>query len=283
MSTSADGRIVYSSVEQNIDLWRLPFESARGKVNGPAQRLTSDPSSESRPAISADGSTLIYHRSPSSRTGGTETESPAQRAQLMVTKLEPFEPRSLVLAGDRSYGTIAMHPAGESVLYEVATGPGEYELYELDLDGGGTTSVCRRCGRFGGGISPDGRHRIHFGEVDYRLPIAVAGSRQLVVHDSESSESYVLAEPPDSIIGHPRFSPGGDWVAFHASAGGSQQRQVFVAPFRGGDRIPLDEWIPIAAPRPTRSTPSGGPMETPCTTCPISVGRSQFGRKTSTR
>jgi Tol biopolymer transport system component len=59
-SVAADGTMVVSNEESDLDLWSLPFDATRGKVTGEPQRLTQDVAREAFPSISTDGAKLAY-------------------------------------------------------------------------------------------------------------------------------------------------------------------------------------------------------------------------------
>jgi serine/threonine protein kinase len=59
-SAAAEGTMVVSNEETDLDLWSLPLDARRGIVNGEARRLTQDASRETFPSISADGSKMVY-------------------------------------------------------------------------------------------------------------------------------------------------------------------------------------------------------------------------------
>jgi dipeptidyl aminopeptidase/acylaminoacyl peptidase len=59
-SIASDGTMVVSNEETDLDLWSLPIDADRGRVNGQAKRLTQDAAREACPSISLDGTKLAY-------------------------------------------------------------------------------------------------------------------------------------------------------------------------------------------------------------------------------
>src|SRR5262245_20177883 len=63
--------------------------------------------------------------------------------------------------------------------------------------------------------------------------------------EADSKRKIVLAKHAKRLLSNPRFSPGGRWIAFHASADPAR-RQIFVAPVRSDNQpAPEVDWIPI--------------------------------------
>src|SRR5206468_2851883 len=59
-----------------------------------------------------------------------------------------------------------------------------------------------------------------------------------------TGEQTVFLEHPESSVYRPRLSPDDRWIAFIAVSGRTRS-QVFLAPFRGKERIDPREWVPV--------------------------------------
>ena len=236
---SRGGKIVYSSASQRRDLWRLPVDANTGTAKGPAVRLTSEAAGSSQPAVSADGRVLVYLRAKSTLV--------PDGVQVLVTDLAEFAPTTILAGEQRHYRQLVLEPSGSRVYYEVV----EHLFYE---------SMSRQ--------EPGAVYRVHLaaGRVEKLLQgrrgfLSVSPDEQLLLFRSQPKGQRIFAVDPIAnsemaVLEHetfslqnPVFSPDGQWIAFHANTSGSQQRQVYVAPYRPGDPPPEEEWLAVAAPR----------------------------------
>ena len=62
-TSAPDGRIVFASRQENIDVYSLPLDADLATTKGPLTRLTSDPSIDQRPSLSLDGKKLAWETS----------------------------------------------------------------------------------------------------------------------------------------------------------------------------------------------------------------------------
>jgi Tol biopolymer transport system component len=69
-TVSGTGRVLFSNLTTNEDIWSLPIDANRGvALSEDPTRLTSAPGADRYPSISADGSTVTFQ---SDRTGSRE-------------------------------------------------------------------------------------------------------------------------------------------------------------------------------------------------------------------
>ena len=68
-SLAKTGRLVFSSLVENADIWSLPIDASRGQVKGPPEQLTRDLAADYLPSMSADGKKLAFV---SSRSGNPD-------------------------------------------------------------------------------------------------------------------------------------------------------------------------------------------------------------------
>ena len=59
-SVTSDGRMVFTSRTMGADIWSLPIDADRGKVQGPLKRMTQDLADDYDPTLSTDGGTLVF-------------------------------------------------------------------------------------------------------------------------------------------------------------------------------------------------------------------------------
>jgi len=115
--------------EYTGDLWTVPFSG------GSARRLTTNPGSESAPALSPDGERLAFLSAPER---GAETD-------LLVVDLGPDgsfrgQPRNLTLSWDLEPGSPEWTPDGGAIRFGSRIG-GNTHLFQASLEGGEVVQV----------------------------------------------------------------------------------------------------------------------------------------------
>jgi hypothetical protein len=107
-SASSAGRVVYSSLEQNIDLWLLPLDSDGSGQGGPPRRLTTGVGSEFLPRISANGSTIAYL----SASSAVNT----QKSQVPIAGVSPWRVGPTI-GPVGSYRNLSLNRDGSEIVY----------------------------------------------------------------------------------------------------------------------------------------------------------------------
>ncbi len=227
VGASRGGHVVYSSVEQNIDLWRLPLAQGGGAAAGQPQRLTDRLGAEYQPVLSAHGSRIAYLSSASSRNG--------RRAWVHTGSVVPFRHERL-FSDEDSYTTIALASDGEEILYGVRVGS-KQEIRSASLREGTPRTVCTDCGRLLS-WSP-GRHLV--------LHSGLAPESQIVALDTRTGAHHVIATDSRYDFHDPRISPDGRWLSFHQWRAGVHYRTVSVVRFDISRTATEDDWIDITA------------------------------------
>jgi eukaryotic-like serine/threonine-protein kinase len=219
-SLGAGGKLAYSVLHNNVDLWALPLNTFRGH-GGPLERLTDYPSVDYFPAVSSDGKTLAYM---------------SARAAKADVWLEDLQTRRKTLAaaqvGFGQHPTIARD--GSMLLFGGSKPGGPW--FSLPLLAGEAArpsarrQVCDNCWPVDD-LSSDGKWLLYS-----KQPRKVIAVRDMV----SGRTSELIRAGPD-IIGRARISPDDRWVAFNGSY------DVFLVPFRP-EMPPADRpsWIPIA-------------------------------------
>jgi len=137
------------------------------------------------------------------------------------------------LTTDPAFETFPMIAGGRSKVAYTALEENWRTIRVLNLEPGGQPGVsetaCQHCGYLSD-ISPNGDDILYY---DGRITL-----QNLATHQ----KTTVLRNA--DYLADPRFSPDGQWVAFH-SITGPISRRVFVAALRPGATIPPSEWIPI--------------------------------------
>jgi Tol biopolymer transport system component len=220
-SLTAGGKLAYSILNHNINLWALPMNTFRGQTSGPLERLTQDPSVDYFPAVSSDGKTLAYM---SARSGSSDVW------------LKDLKTGSKTVAaaqvGSGQHPTIARD--GSVLLFggQRAGGP----WYSLPLLAGEAArpsarrEVCDHCWPVSD-LSSDRKWLLYDKQA----------RKIMAVRDMASGRTRELIHAGPTIIGRARISPDDRWVAFNSSY------DIFLVPFRP-EMAPAEQasWIPIA-------------------------------------
>ena len=217
-TVSAAGHIAFTTLTENVDIWRVPLDSRTGIASGAPERLTDDAAQDADPDISAAGRTMTFR---SSRTG---------RDEIWLKDLETGAERQLThTGGDAAW----IAPDGLRVAVAVEA-EARVELY--DLSSGRHSMLCDDCLLGDGGWSSDGS-RLLVG----RRRGAIA---RLIILDVNSKREAELTEHPAWNMWTGRFSPDNRWVVFN-TANAPNFRQIHtVATFRETP-VPVDAWVTV--------------------------------------
>lgn len=235
VSVASTGQVVFSSLSENFDVWGLPMDSSKGKVQGPIERLTQDAAADSYPSITADGKRMVFW---SDRSGN---------ADIWLKDLESGRESRLTV--NPAYETFPMiSPDGSQLAYWSVESPKPPAIFLMPLDPGGqpgtARKICEDCGNLSD-LSSDGR-TLSYGDQ--------AG---IVSFNGATGEKAVLAKVRPNFTADPRFSPDGRWISFHTIES-EVARRIYVAPAPGM----AGPWIPITdgtgMDRLTAWSPDGG-------------------------
>ena len=214
-------RLVFASLNENIDLWGLSFRGPdganQGRVTSEMRRLTQDITLDGQPALTRDGKVLVYV---SRRSGSFD---------LWRKGLD--DDKESVVAATPWHET---HPAisadGSTVAYLVDGN--QRSVIDVVVRGGPARTVCDGC-FLPWDLSSNGSQLL-FWSLDQRrvglVDLASGGKADLLRH----SEYAVL---------HAVFSPDDRWISFLAIGGSA--RRIFIAPFSGPARVDERLWIAV--------------------------------------
>jgi eukaryotic-like serine/threonine-protein kinase len=217
-SLAADGRLAFATVVRHSDLWSLPIDLDSGKTRSTQQQLTRSGANSQRPSFSSDGRKLIYI---SDRSGNLDVwmrdMDSGKETALTAT---PWDETHAVITtvGNVAYASLE---GKKTVVYLLPMGRGVAE------------KLCDDCG-LPLGWSPDGRRILYYsGEpVGYSTIDIVTRQRVDVIRH------------PKYNIHMARFSPDGNWLAFHVPTVADEGRSsIFIAPLRNGVTASEGEWI----------------------------------------
>ena len=216
-AAASSGRIVFASVNENVDVWRVPVDARTGVATGALERVTDSAASDRLRSVSADGRTLAFI---SSRT---------KRDDVWLRDVESGRERQVTHGGA---GDATLSPNGSRVAFSrVDAGVNRIDL--VDAAGGPASPMCEDC-NIPMDWSPDG-NRVLFGKG---MP------SRLLEYDVASGRTAELASHPKWNLHQARFSPDGQWVAFHTT-NSPNVRQVYAARSSPGSAREPQSWVPL--------------------------------------
>jgi Tol biopolymer transport system component len=215
---SSDGKIAFSDIRQDRNIFALKLDPRTGLATGELEKLTDAESRDTGSDITPDGRRLVYI---SNREGAldlwTKDLTTGKEANLSNDSVEQSLP---VLSAD-----------GERIAY-LAEEAGKPAIYVRPFGGGVGRPLCADCG-WPRSWSPDGRFLL----FDRGDPAAVHAL------DVQSGKHAAILSA-DVGVDSERISPDGKWIAFHATSGAAR---LLIAPFRGDQPIPRQDWIEVAS------------------------------------
>ncbi len=228
-----EGRVFFSLQRLNVDIWGVPIRANEGKLAGEWKKLTTDPSVDVYPSLSADGVKLLFQ---SNRRG-------AQNAWLMNLSTRRETPVS-----EERKGLLwpRISPDGSRLSYaeEIA---GKYDRFIIPVTGGDPEPLCQNCGP----------------AMDWSRD----GKRVLIEDTSVHSIALVkpgflgkvqLLQRDGSTLVEPRLSPDERWIAFVARAEPAGSR-IHLAPLRGESAGAPGEWVALTKDNAWEAVPQWSP------------------------
>jgi Tol biopolymer transport system component len=216
---SSGGRIVFTNIAENVDIWRLLLDPATGLANGALERVTDNVARDQLWHLSDDGRTMAFV---STRSGQDD---------VWIRDLRTGRDRQVTHANARG-----VRISRDGAMLAVTRGNLEKPGTDLVPTSGTSppSPLCDDC--VPGDWSPDGT----------RLVLQRGQPSRLVVRDLGSGHDIELAGHPTWNLFQPRFSPDGRWIVFHTTNSPSH-RQIYAVPASSPVPVPPDEWIAIAA------------------------------------
>jgi Tol biopolymer transport system component len=219
-SVSKDGKLVFSSIEANSDLFSLPLDANRGKVRGPAQRLTKDVAEDSVRSISLDGKKIAFA---SSRTGAQ---------QIWVKDLASGAERQLTTGSEKTSALIS--PDGQFVTWRKSSF-NDAHIFITPFNGGLPTEVCVDCG-VPTAWSPDGRFLVYQPNLSQHLFVGLL--------EVTTGKKIEYLKNPDRQFAQGAISPDGKWMVFTVRRA-IRDFTIYAAPFAPDRPPPEAEWVEI--------------------------------------
>jgi eukaryotic-like serine/threonine-protein kinase len=217
-------RLAFAAVNQNIDVWSVPFvpdEGANaGRVSGEMQRLTQDLGADVHPALSIDGRLLFYV---SNRLGTqdiwTKDLTRGTETVLAGTAQQEWHP--------------AISPDGSTMAYHFIENR-KNAIY-VTTRGGQPRMLCDEGCFLPWDLSSDGAKLLYWS----------ADQRRIGLLDVASGARTELLKHPKYSLLRASFSPDDRWISFEV-IGRSPSVVGFIARVAGQRPLPESEWIPIS-------------------------------------
>ncbi len=213
-SLARDGRLVFSSGQQNSDLYELPVDPNKGTVTGELRQLTREAGDDYYPDISGDGSVVAFV----SRRSGNEdvflhNVHTGTQGALLVTPSREMYPK--VSADGSVVAFTSIDQGRRTILYMPATG-------------GVASKLCEDCGLVRDMTASGDRILVQMGPPPYVgiMDVATRKVTTLLKHDRFP-------------IYAPKLSPDSVWVAFQV-VDKPTSRTIYVARMASPK-----EWIPV--------------------------------------
>ena len=220
-SVTSDGRMVFISRTRGVDIWSLPIDANRGRVEGPLRRLTEDAADDYHPTLSDDGLTLVFR----SRRAG--------RFNVVLKRLNTGAETVVTRMPVDHY--TAVSPDGTRVAYSFRQN-GRMPILVVATSGGTPEQVCDDCGEVEA-WAPDGD------QILYVAPRDPSGVGLLKV--GSSPDHGWLRSAGYGLYG-PRLSSDGGWIAFNGRTDRLAPARVLVARVQASIVAPEQEWIVVS-------------------------------------
>jgi Tol biopolymer transport system component len=223
----ANGRLVFTSGSNNIDIWSLPLDS--DTATAPLQRLTSSASGDYSCDISSDGRMLAFR---SDRSNNIDVWS--RNLQTGIERAITVSPDSESLPKITADGSVVGY--GVRRIFPPARTP-TWAINAVPSGGGLPKELCRDCGP-AMSWSSDGTKML------YLKPMA-GGKTSLHLVDTVTGNDRKVAEHPEmETINAARFSPDDQWIVCKGDLN-LRHSVLLVIPLQDWTAAPVNDWIPV--------------------------------------
>jgi len=231
-SLAKTGRLVFSSLIENADIWSLPIDTSLGQVKGSPEQVTHNLAADYVRSMSADGKQLTFT---SLRSGS---------ADIWLKDLETGREKPIVASpAEEVAGRLS--PDGTLLSYSIQTtrnGVLVVDTYLIPVRGGLPQKLCGECG-YSWGLSPDNKFLFFFakrGTANDRLhpTVALMNLATGKISDYLQSSRFSLA--------HPNLTHDGRWITFSAIDSPTRS-EILVTPFEPNARSNESDWIRVVS------------------------------------
>jgi Tol biopolymer transport system component len=216
--------IVFSSLQPNIDVWRLPIDHGHGIVNGDLERVTRDAAQDVRASVARNGTGIVFE---STRFGNRD---------IVFKDLNSGAFSTLTIDSGRQRSPV-ISPDGSRIAYGVSGSQyaDRVPIFVAETAGSPPGKVCGGCG-VPTDWSPDEK---------MLLFEPSNGKATIMVLNLASGEAWNAVEHSQFPIYDGRFSSDGKWVSFHARPSGDSRR-LYIAPLQIGRTTHELDFIAVA-------------------------------------
>ena len=220
-SASLDGRIAFTTLSSNHDLWAELIDPNQARLLGSLERVVTGLGYEGYPTLSADGRKLLYL---SDRSGNMD---------VWLNDLTTGADKQVTIS-DEDEGRAEISPDGSRAAFTRREGDSQ-NLFLSDLATGTEQRLLEGIGALYSWL-PGGK------EILYYSPPPIRWS----TIDVETGETAQLAVRHSKYPVHSlRFSPGGDWISLKLMIDPLRLGPLFVAPVDSGMIADEKQWIQI--------------------------------------
>jgi dipeptidyl aminopeptidase/acylaminoacyl peptidase len=218
-SPSRDGRIAFVNAAVDWDIWSLPLDADRAKVEGDPERIVSGLSTDHFPSVSADGRKLVY------------TSNRAGNDDIWLRDLESGKDTPVTVGPTPEFRGV-ISPDGAKVVF--ARGEqGRRKVYLVELGRGTERLLLEDIGSHMD-WTPDGKKILYYTNSPIRwktVDVETGEQRDLGLEHSQYPVYTV------------RLSPDQNWVSFKLQ--GAPGTPLFVSRLVAGIAQKESQWIPL--------------------------------------
>jgi serine/threonine protein kinase len=220
----AAGKIAFQSGEPETGIWSLPADTNQGRITGALNKLTAEKAVYRSGSLTSDGKTMVFS---SNRTGSMD---------VIVRDMDSGQERTITPdEPDKSKAWALIDTKGTEVVYTMSDAGSSFDAYVVPALGGAKRKICRGCGPTIS-LTPDGKQFLAFRVDGARSHISIV--------DVASGKSTLLLQHSKYPVNTASLSPDGKWIALSMTRA-IASADVMLAPFRGVNAVPEQDWIPI--------------------------------------
>jgi Tol biopolymer transport system component len=211
--TRSDNRLVFATLRQNADIWKVPIEPSTGTISGPAEQVVATTRENSRGAWSPDGRQIAFN----SDRGGD--------MNLWLVSLNDGRARQLTRGPGGDFQP-TWSPDGKSLVF-FSGRSGAVDIWRFDFEGDVLTRLTDGHGiNINPFFSQDGQRIAFHSDRDGRLEVWVMN------HDGSEPRQLTTVGASGHFV---RWSPDGSGVYFRCPVPPSPG--VRVVPASGGEPL----------------------------------------------
>ncbi|MCW5966371.1 MAG: serine/threonine-protein kinase [Bryobacterales bacterium] len=225
-TVSSDGRIYFARLTDSIQLWSLPLDANRGRVQGELSRFFADDGASVRPSLSEDGRLLAYTSSKGGKQNVWLRDLLLGEETRITDNPHNFFTPTGVLSADGQWLAFTRYEKGRTIIFARATETGE------------ETRLCDVC------ETPRDWSR----DASHLLYVRSARNYSIGMVERGTGANTILVQSDRVPLLSPRFAPDNRWIAFHALES-PDLRKVFAQAFAGTSSAQERAWVAVTSGR----------------------------------